>query len=238
MRTVRVEFLVPRGGLTGGGRLAEDSRFPLFSSEGAASLVTTGDAGIVLKRFFSGVVSFLSEEDDVGLVRMTEVAVRDVGVAGGRPGSDGLVTEGRNAVVGAFLTGVEGVVLLEVGILSVLVAGAKDILFGLAEMPSFFLSSAASTELTGSCLRWEGVGVVALLDEGRLTVEVFGRAGGLLRVVVDDDLEAEVAGGLVDVAVRGATGFVNGLLGGTPVLVEVLGLSSERAGALSPILRV
>ena len=89
----------------------------------------------------------------MGLVRMTEVAVRDVGVVGGLRAPDGLVTEGRVVGVGAFLAGVDGVVLLEVGKLSVLVEGAWDILFGLAEIPSFFLSSSASTELTEACFR-------------------------------------------------------------------------------------
>lgn len=236
MRTVLVDFLVPRGGRTGGGRLSEDSRFSLFSSDGAASLRAAGDAGIVLKRFFSGVVAFLSEEDDIGLVRMIEVAEREVGVAEGFRTPDGLVADGRDVGLGAFLAGVEGVVLLEVGILSVLVEGAKDIRFGLAEMPSFFLSSSASTELTEACLRSDGVGVVVFLEEGLFVVDIFGRAGGLLRVVVGDDLEAEVAVCLNRFEVRGATGLVNGLFGGTPDLIEGFVLSSERDGTLSAIL--
>ena len=153
MRTVLVDFLVPRGGRTGGGRLSEDDRFSLFSSEGVASLWATGDAGIVLKRFFSGIAAFLIEEDDIGLVRMTEVAEREVGVTGGLRAPDGLVTVGRAVGVDVFLAGVEGVVLLEVGILSVLVEEANDIRLGLAEMPSFFLSSSASTGLTEACSR-------------------------------------------------------------------------------------
>ena len=76
-----------------------------------------------------------------------------------------------------------------------------------------------------------------LLEEGLVVVDTFGRAGGLLRVVVDDDLEAEVAVGLDKFDVEGATGLVNGLFGGIPdLMLEGFVLSSERDGTLSAIL--
>ena len=75
-----------------------------------------------------------------------------------------------------------------------------------------------------------------VVDEGFFAVDTLGRAGGLLRVVVGDDLVAEVAVGLVKVDVRGATGLVSGLLGGMPGLtLGGLVFSSVREGTLSAI---
>jgi hypothetical protein len=95
--------------------------------------------------------------------------------------------------------------------------GARDILLGLAEMPSFFLSSLASTELKDVLFKWDGV-VVAVAEIGFFAVDAVGRAGGLLKVVVGEARVAEVAVGFVKVDVRGATGLVKGRFGGTPVL--------------------
>ncbi len=232
-----MDFLWPSGGRTGGGRLAEDSRFSLLSSDGAVSVSTAGEAGMVLKRFFSGTVAFLSDVDDSGLVRVVEaVAEREEGVVGILRVPDGLVTEERDPGVAGFLAGVEGVVLLEVDVLSALIVGASDILLGFADMPSSFLSSAASTELAGTCLRSDGVKVGVAVDAGLLAVETLGRAGGLPSAGDGDDLDTEVAVGLDKVEVRGATGLVSGLFGGIPALMlEWLVFSSVRDGTLSAI---
>ena len=80
------------------------------------------------------------------------------------------------------------------------------------------------------------MGVVVFLEEGLFVVDTFGRAGGLLKLVADDDLGAEVEVCLDRFDVRGATGLVNGRFGGTPDLVEGFALSSERDGSLSAIL--
>ena len=104
---------------------------------------------MVLNRFFSGTAPVRRDEEDSGLVRVDEVIVeRDAGVAGILRVPAGLVTEDRLLGTAGFLAGVAAVVVLEGNVLSATVEGAKDILLGLAEIPSFFLSSVASAELT------------------------------------------------------------------------------------------
>jgi hypothetical protein len=234
MRTVRVDFLWPNGGLTANFLEIGDFTFSL-SSEGPDPATTAGEAGIVLKRFFSGTAAFFNEDDEMGLVRAAVVVVgREDGVAGGLRMPGGLITEGREVVVVDFRTGVAdaaGVVLEEV-VRSAAVDGANDTLLGLADMPSFFLSSEASTELNDVRFRWDGVEVALVVEGGFFAAETLGRVGGLLRVVVGEDLVAEVVVGFESVEVRGATGLVRGRLGGTPVLavVGLVGFSSVRDG--------
>ena len=78
-----------------------------------------------------------------------------------------------------------------------------------------------------------------LVDDGPLVVDTLGRVGGLLRVVLGVDLDAEVAVGLDNADVREATGLVNGRFGGMPdLMLDGFALSSERDGTLSAILGV
>lgn len=69
---------------------------------------------------------------------------------------------------------------------------------------------------------------------GFRTLDRLGRAGGLLRDVLDVVFAADVDVGLARVGVRGATGLVNDRFGGT----EVLDSSPERAEPLSAIVLV
>lgn len=191
----------------------------------------------MLKRFLSVAVTFLVEVEDRGLVRaVVGAGVRDAGTAGVLRIPGGLVNEDRDVVVVAFLAGV-GVDAVDGR--DVVVDGARDILLGLADMPSLFLSSEASTELREVRLRWEGVLDAGVELVGFFTVETLGRAGGLFRVAVGDVFVAEVAVGLVRVEVRGATGLVSGRLGGTPEAVRVLAglvdFSSVREASRSAI---
>jgi hypothetical protein len=172
---------------------------------------------MVLKRFLSGIAAFFNVERAAGVEGTLRVPGR-------------LDTEGREVVVGVFRAGV-AVAILEALVRSE-VEGAKDNLLGLANMPSFFLSSLASTELSDVRFRCEGVDEGVVVEEGFLTVERPGRAGGLFKVVVEEVLGAELALGLARVDVRGATGLVKGLLGGAPVI----GFSSVRDGTRSAIL--
>ena len=147
MSTVRVDFLCPKEGRTGSLSETREPRFSLLPSGSAVSVTTAGEAGIVLKRFFSEITPFLSEDDDNCLVRVVVVeAVREAGVTGVLRVPGGLVKKGRVVVAVVFLTGVAAVIRDE-AVRSVAVEGAKDTLLGFADMPSFFLSSVASTEL-------------------------------------------------------------------------------------------
>ena len=197
-----------------------------------ASEITAGEAGIVLRRDFDPTPAVLSDEDDKGLVRTVEdVVVRAAGVAGVLRVPDGLVTEARAVTTGVFLTGV-AVAVLDAADLSA-VEGANDTLLGRADIPSLFLSSAPSTELTD--VRLTCVGVV--VDPGVLTVGIPGRAGGLPKAEVGEGLVVEVVVGLASPEVRGATGFVNGRLGGTAALMlDRLVVSFVGVDVLSAIL--
>lgn len=126
----------------------------------------------------------------------------------------GLVREEREVVEGIpVLLAVVGTVDLAVDVRSDAVDGAIDILLGFADMPSFFVSS---TELNEDCFLWEG-GDIALA--GFRTPAIVGRAGGLFKDVVGVDFAAEVEVGFDNVDVLGATGLVNGRLGGMLDLV-------------------
>ena len=74
------------------------------------------------------------------------------------------------------------------------------------------------------------MGDVAL--RGFRALDKLGRAGGLLKDVLDVVFAVDVDVGLDRVDVRGATGLVNGRFGGTETLVSSL----ERAEPLSAIL--
>ena len=70
-----------------------------------------------------------------------------------------------------------------------------------------------------------------------MTADTLGRVGGLPRVVAGEDLETGVVLGFDKVEERGATGSVNGLFAGSPVLVlDGLVFSSSREGSVSAIL--
>lgn len=183
-------------------------------------MTIAGEAGIVLRRFFSG-----ATDDANGRARVAVVAVvREAGFAGALRTPGGLVTAGRETVVAVFLAGVAAGGLVD-EVLSVAVEGANDILLGFADMPSFFLSSDASTELMEVLFRCDDGVEVVLVAAGFFTADRLGRAAGLLNVVVGELLVAEVVVGFDKVEVRGATGLVRGRLGGTPALVLV-GLES------------
>jgi hypothetical protein len=214
--------------------------------------LTDGEAGIVLRRFFSArapapTPPFRETEEVRGLDREVAVvvAVREVlGVAGTfLVGPIGLLAPCRAAVEGCRVVRREGVAatVLAVEVRSELVDVASDILLGLADMPSLLLSSPdglSSTEPADGlleCAPAVGVDVEVVGLRTLLVVDVVGRAGGLLRELPPAGLaadEVEVDERRVPVEERrGAVGLVNGRVGGTGVFVLRVVVSSPREEA-------
>ena len=225
--TERVDLREPNGGREGG--LRPSSWFSLFSS---FCSLTAGEAGIVLRRFRSA-VAVAGRPVEVALPAVPGRVVRDAGVAGVFRRPEGLVTEGRVVVVGraeVLLAGVPTALrVVDVANRSV-VDGARDIRFGLAEMPSFLSSVLSSaTELIEVRLRCAavvvGVVVAVVLRTVLGTVE---RTGGLLseEEVVVRDVEV---GAVRDVVVEGVV---------RDVVVVVLGAAKGRRAVVVPDLGV
>ena len=211
-----MDFLLPSAGLVGAFRLLFDLTFSLLSSSCCTLLGSAGEAGIVLRRFFSRPPALRSVEEDKGLVLSAVLGVvRPREVVAGFLTPGGLVTDVLDIVLGrdtGVFAGVVGAALVAEP-----ADGANDTLLGFADKPSFFASSTGalpSVELFE--LRFVWVGPVTLPVLGVLRVLATpGRVGGLLREVAPDVFAADVEVVLVDVERRGAVGVVTSLLGGT-----------------------
>ena len=127
--------------------------FSLLSSDASASVFTTGDAGMVLRRLRSPSIPVLRiDVDDRGLdLVVVEMLGREAGVADTLADLVGLSV--------LFLAGVACAGVLLAGVAetgfgadtrSEVVVGANDIRLGFADMPSLFSSAEVlpSTELT------------------------------------------------------------------------------------------
>jgi hypothetical protein len=223
MRTERVDLRDPRAGRTG--REVVDvadvaSAFSLSSSDCSAPDLTSGEAGMVLSRFFSPRPAPMAVREDDGGIRGRGVIVLEVREEDGVAVTvfrtpRGLAVDVRDeAVVGAAVVPVrragvaDTVGFVTVDARSVDVDGARDMRFGLAEMPSLVFSPASpSTVLSDS--RFLCVATVVADDVlGVLrTVDgvIVGRAGGLFNELPVAGLIVEdVAEGLVAVEIRGA----------------------------------
>ena len=141
----------------------ERRSFSLSSSDGPASILTAGDAGIVLKRFFPPTTPALRREEANGLEapRAGASAVgREPGMAGPLLLLDGLSilerSRGLSLVVGGgckvdLLSGVAETVLAAVARLVVVVPD-NDIFFAGPPIPIFFLSSVDEIDISVSSI--------------------------------------------------------------------------------------
>ncbi len=223
--TERVDFLEPNVGrtATGGFRAVSDVTFSLLSADSSAPDLTTGDAGIVLRRFFSATAPVVTDlEEDEAASRGLAGVVTDerelVGTVAGFLASIGLVVPWRAVVVEGWT------VVRRAGEAAtdfvVEVDGASDILLGFAEMPSLPFSSPEgfpSTVLSEPRVLWVTTEGVAFVVAGLRTVDavVLGRAGGLLSEPPTADFVAvDVVDGRAAVDIRGVADLVTGLAAG------------------------
>lgn len=210
----------------------------MLCSGSSAPALVIGEAGIVLKRFLSArLLTAAFREELSGRERAVTAGREVLGVAGTFRVPIGLAVPGRDAVEGARVVRLAGVAdtVLVLAMRSELAVEARDILLGLAEIPSLLFSSPdgfSSTELTDcrfGCVAAPGVNVVVLV--GLRTVAGVGRAGGLVSELAPTDLAAEEAAvGLVAVDNRGVVVLVKGFVDG----LVALGLTVE-VGVSSPL---
>ena len=244
IRTDRVDFLEPNPGRTGGGPSFSgvDVPFSLLSSGSSAPVFTTGDAGIVLRRFFSPsapVPTVLEEAEAKGRARLVVVVAGVRAIVG--PVATFLAPTGLLLICRADVVevcrvvrraGVAGMDFVA-GVRSEDVVGANDILLGLADMPSlvFSLSGGFSSTVPSEPLfLWVAVEGVDVVAGGLRTVEVevliLGLAGGLLNELPRIGLAAEeVVVGREEVDSRGAAVLVAGLVAGWVLALTVVGSS-------------
>ena len=210
----------------------------LSSSEGSASVLTAGDAGIVLKRFLPSATPALRREDVMGLVLVRCVvfgAVRAAGVAGvlvvfvglrvlARP--TGFLSEVGEGWIVDLLSGVaELAFVVEV---RPIVLPANDILLAGFPRLVFFFSSPDAPDLVPSSFEAsEGRALCVLpmvVVAGavfRTAVLLVGLAGGLFSVLPAVDRAAVVLVVFMKEGVLVGVAFtpVNGRFGGTAALV-------------------
>ena len=242
MATDLVDRREPKVGLVGGFSPnppacagAAPASVGLFSASG--SVLTAGEAGIVLNRFLPSVAARPRVDDVKGRVDRgvaVVVAAFEAGVVGGRVVLVGLRVLPRAAVLLSIAVD-DCIVDRRSGVAETVFDGggwvvlpARDIRFAEPVMPGFRFSSPeapdfdfSSTELRearGLCVAAVGVLVVGGLRGVALTA---GRVGGLVRLPPSDVRLEDVGVGFVDdmgVEVTGRFEVVKGRLGGTAVL--------------------
>ena len=239
--TERVDFLDPSAGRTGTGAFfpAADVTFSLLSSDSSAPDLAAGEAGIVLRRFFSPTGAVPRGLEDEARVRGRAGVVAGVraliGVAATFLALLGLVVVCRLDVAeGCTVVRLAGVAVtdLVVPVRSDEVDGASDMRFGFAVMPSLLFSSPegfSSMVLPESLFLWAVIEEVETVVAGLRAVDavVIGLAGGLLNELPTTGLVAvDVVDGREAVESLGAADLVTGFATGCGVFALRVVVSS------------